>query len=64
LLYSLVEEGLQATAAETVIPKLPTGKKKGKKSGAKQRQSRITNVHLKGDIDLTRDYVAPGPAPK
>jgi len=64
LLKSLASEGLQATAAEIVIPKLPTGKKKGKKSGAKQRQSRITNVHLKGDIDLTRDYVAPGPTPK
>lgn len=56
--YSLTE-GLQATAAEVVMPKLPTGKKKGKKSGPRQRQSRITNVHLKGDIDLTKDYVPP-----
>ncbi|KAF8512099.1 hypothetical protein BU17DRAFT_96631 [Hysterangium stoloniferum] len=61
---SLASEGLQATAAETVIPKPPAGKKKGKKIGTRQRQSRITNVHLKGDIDLTKDYVAPDSSKK
>ncbi|GJJ13968.1 hypothetical protein Clacol_008225 [Clathrus columnatus] len=59
LLKSLASEGLQATAAEALIPKPPVAKKKGKKTAPRQRQSRITNVHLKGDIDLTKDYVAP-----
>lgn len=50
-------EGLQVTAAETVVPKAPTTKKKGKRGGApRQRQVRITNTHLKGEIDLQRDY--------
>ncbi|KAK0433623.1 hypothetical protein EV421DRAFT_1892913 [Armillaria borealis] len=36
-------------------------KKKGKKGGApRQRQIRLTNTHLKGEIDLSRDFVAPG----
>ena len=39
-------------------------KKKGKKSAPRQRQVRITNTHLKGTIDLSRDYVAPGATPK
>ncbi|KAF8583431.1 hypothetical protein K439DRAFT_64658 [Ramaria rubella] len=64
MLKQLASEGLHATEVETVIPKLPTGKKKGKKSTNRQRQSRITNVHLKGDIDLTKDYVAPDPSQK
>ncbi|KAM6490606.1 hypothetical protein JOM56_013949 [Amanita muscaria] len=60
LLRQLELEGLQVTAAESVVPKAPT-KKKGKRGGApRQRQARITNVHLKGEIDLSRDYVAPG----
>ncbi|KAF9813285.1 hypothetical protein IEO21_05669 [Rhodonia placenta] len=58
LLKQLASEGLQATAAETLVPKGPT-KKKGKKSAPRQRQVRITNTHLKGQIDLSRDYVAP-----
>ena len=46
-------EGLQVTAAETVTPKGPTTKKKGKKGGApRQRQVRMVNTHLKGDLDL------------
>jgi len=50
-------EGLQATAAEAPIPKAPsTTKKKGKRSVPRQRQAKITNVHLKGEIDLSRDY--------
>lgn len=60
LLKQLASEGLQATAAETVVPKPPTNKRKGKKSAPRQRQVRITNTHLKGQIDLSRDYVAPG----
>ncbi|KAH9476852.1 Transcription initiation factor IIE subunit beta [Psilocybe cubensis] len=53
LLKQLASEGLQVTAAETVVPKAPAGKKKGKKGGApRQRQVRITNTHLKGEIDL------------
>ncbi|PCH43051.1 transcription initiation factor IIE subunit beta [Wolfiporia cocos MD-104 SS10] len=59
LLKQLASEGLQATAAETPVPKGPV-KKKGKKSAPRQRQVRITNTHLKGQIDLSRDYVAPG----
>lgn len=58
LLKQLASEGLQATAAETLTPRGPT-KKKGKKSAPRQRQARITNTHLKGQIDLSRDYVAP-----
>lgn len=50
-------EGLKATEAESVIPKVPNGKKKGKKSNSKHRAVRITNLHLKGDIDLSRDYM-------
>lgn len=57
LLRQLASEGLQVTAAEAVVPKTGTGKKKGKKGGApRQRQVRITNTHLKGEIDLQRDY--------
>ena len=62
LLKQLASEGLQATAAETVVQKAQTTKKKGKKSAPRQRQVRITNTHLKGQIDLSRDYVAPTPA--
>ncbi|KII94775.1 hypothetical protein PLICRDRAFT_191639 [Plicaturopsis crispa FD-325 SS-3] len=57
LLRSLASEGLQATAAHALAPKAPTGKKKGKRSAPRQRQVRITNTHLKGEIDLSRDYV-------
>ncbi|KAK2463197.1 hypothetical protein APHAL10511_004852 [Amanita phalloides] len=57
LLKQLASEGLQATAAEAPMPKAPTTKKKGKRGGApRQRPVRITNVHLKGEIDLSRDY--------
>ncbi|KIM41846.1 hypothetical protein M413DRAFT_10722 [Hebeloma cylindrosporum] len=59
LLKQLASEGLQVTAAESVAPKAPTTKKKGKKGGApRQRQVRITNTHLKGEIDLQKDYAA------
>lgn len=60
LLKQLANEGLQATAAESLAPKGPAMKKKGKKSAPKQRQIRLTNTHLKGQIDLSKDYVAPG----
>ena len=61
LCLTCTTEGLQATAAETLVPKAPTTKKKGKRGGApRQRPVRITNVHLRGEIDLSRDYVAPG----
>ncbi|KAG5653134.1 hypothetical protein H0H81_002126 [Sphagnurus paluster] len=61
LLKQLASEGLQVTNAEALVPKAPTTKKKGKRGGApRQRQVRITNVHMKGEIDLSRDYVAPG----
>ena len=59
LLKQLANEGLQATAAETLTPKGPAGKKKGKKAAPKQRQIRLTNTHLKGTIDLSKDYVTP-----
>lgn len=50
-------EGLQATAEETPIPKAPSNmKKKGKRSAPRQRQAKITNTHLKGEIDLSKDY--------
>ncbi|KAG7088705.1 hypothetical protein E1B28_012675 [Marasmius oreades] len=62
LLKQLQNEGLQATtAAQGPTTKAPTGKKKGKKGGApRQRQVRITNTHLKGEIDLSKDYSGPG----
>ncbi|KAG5646178.1 hypothetical protein DXG03_004231 [Asterophora parasitica] len=61
LLRQLASEGLQVTNAETLAPKAPATKKKGKRGGApRQRQVRITNTHMKGEIDLSRDYVAPG----
>ncbi|KAG5353052.1 Transcription initiation factor IIE subunit beta [Termitomyces sp. T112] len=60
LLKQLASEGLQVTNAEAPAPKAPAGKKKGKRGGApRQRQVRITNTHMKGEIDLSRDYVAP-----
>ena len=50
-------EGLQATSSETVVPKAPAAKKKGKKGGApRQRPVRITNTHLKGELDLQQPY--------
>lgn len=59
LLKQLASEGLQVTASETVVPKAPAAKKKGKKGGApRQRQVRITNTHLKGEIDLAREFTA------
>ncbi|KAF8889021.1 transcription initiation factor IIE subunit beta [Infundibulicybe gibba] len=61
LLRQLASEGLQVTAAEAIVPKAPTNKKKGKRGGApRQRQVKITNTHLKGEIDLSRDFVVPG----
>ncbi|TFK29186.1 transcription initiation factor IIE subunit beta [Coprinopsis marcescibilis] len=58
----LANEGLQVTAAESSAPSATqNGKKKGKRGGApRQRQVRITNTHLKGEIDLSKNYVAPG----
>ncbi|KAH8112097.1 transcription initiation factor IIE subunit beta [Phellopilus nigrolimitatus] len=50
-----IVEGLKATEAETIIPRGPT-KKKGKKSAPRHRPVRITNVHLKGEVDLSKDY--------
>ena len=65
LLKALANEGLQATAAAAPIARgSAASKKKGKKSAPRQRQVRITNTHLKGTIDLSRDYVAPGATPK
>ncbi|KAI0830182.1 transcription initiation factor IIE subunit beta [Trametes gibbosa] len=60
LLKALASEGLQATASAAPLLKGGMAKKKGKKSAPRQRQVRITNTHLKGTIDLSRDYVAPG----
>jgi len=61
LLKQLESEGLQVTNAEALAPKAPSTKKKGKRGGApRQRQVRITNTHMKGEIDLSKDYVAPG----
>ncbi|KAG2070025.1 hypothetical protein BDR04DRAFT_1143005 [Suillus decipiens] len=51
LLKALYAEGLQATAEEMPIPKAPSNvKKKGKRSAPRQRQAKITNTHLKGEI--------------
>jgi transcription initiation factor TFIIE subunit beta len=58
LLKQLASEGLQVTAAETVVPKAPTNKKKGKRGGApRQRPVRITNTHLKAELDLSGQYM-------
>ncbi|KIK54665.1 hypothetical protein GYMLUDRAFT_76992 [Collybiopsis luxurians FD-317 M1] len=61
LLKQLSSEGLQATtSAAGPATKGPSTKKKGKKGTApRARQVRITNTHLKGDIDLSKDYVPP-----
>jgi transcription initiation factor TFIIE subunit beta len=57
LLKALASEGLQATAAEQFLPRQQgAGKKKGKRGGARSRQVKITNTHLKGVVDLSRDY--------
>ena len=56
-----ISGGLQETASEAPAIKAPVGKRKGKKSAARQRTTRLTNTHLKGmGIDLSKDYVAPG----
>jgi len=55
LLRALSSEGLKATEAETIIPRTSM-KKKGKKSAPRHRPVRITNVHLKGELDLSKDY--------
>ena len=60
LLKQLANEGLQATAGESLAPKAPITKKKGKKSAQRQRQIRLTNQHLKGQVDLSKDYVPQG----
>lgn len=60
LLKQLANEGLQATAAESSIPRGPNAMKKKGKKPPRHRQIRLTNTHLKGQIDLSRDYVAPG----
>lgn len=61
LLKQLQSGGLQETASEAPAIKAPLGKRKGKKSAARQRTTRLTNTHLKGmGIDLSKDYVAPG----
>ncbi|KAF8643125.1 hypothetical protein AX16_009217 [Volvariella volvacea WC 439] len=61
LLRQLASDGLQAAVSETVAPKVPAvTKKKGKKGGPpRPRAIRLTNTHLKGEIDLTKDYVPP-----
>lgn len=64
LLKALASEGLQATAAAAPVLKAGAQKKKGKKAASRQRQVRITNTHLKGVVDLSRDYVAPGTSTK
>jgi transcription initiation factor TFIIE subunit beta len=52
-------DGLAATTAEVVVPKAPAAKKKGKRGGApRQRQVRITNTHLRGEIDLAGEFAA------
>jgi transcription initiation factor TFIIE subunit beta len=59
LLPDVSTEGLQATAEEAPTPKAPSNvKKKGKRTAPRQRQAKITNTHLKGEIDLSRDYDA------
>ncbi|KAJ2919652.1 hypothetical protein MD484_g818, partial [Candolleomyces efflorescens] len=61
LTRELASEGLQVTASEAAPPKPPVTKKKGRKGGANRtRQVRITNTHLRGEIDLSKDYVPPG----
>ncbi|KDQ54466.1 hypothetical protein JAAARDRAFT_38133 [Jaapia argillacea MUCL 33604] len=60
LIRSLAIDGLQATLAEAPAPKPTNAKKKGKKTGSRQRPIRLTNTHLKGEIDLSRDYLPPG----
>lgn len=60
----LFAEGLQLTTSETAAPKAPTTKKKGKRSSAKHRQSKWTNTHLRGEIDLSHDYAPPAAGAK
>jgi transcription initiation factor TFIIE subunit beta len=52
--------GLQATSTEAVVPKAGAGKKKGKKGAPKHRSIKLTNTHLNGVVDLSRDFVPPG----
>ncbi|EJD46963.1 transcription initiation factor IIE, beta subunit [Auricularia subglabra TFB-10046 SS5] len=60
MLRVLRAEGLQATQGESAVARGPAPKKKGKKSGPRQRQVRIMNTHLQQEgIDLSKDYVPP-----
>jgi transcription initiation factor TFIIE subunit beta len=60
----LANEGLKLTSSTAGAPRggAAGGKKRGGKRGGgpKQRQVRITNTHLKGEIDLSRDYFTGG----
>jgi len=56
LLRQLADEGLKETKAEAPVQKAPTKGKKSKRSAPRQRQVKITNTHLKGQIDMSRDY--------
>ncbi|KAJ7589192.1 transcription initiation factor IIE subunit beta [Mycena floridula] len=57
LLKQLASEGLKQTTSLSAPIRATTTKKKGKRGGApKQRQARLTNTHLKGVVDLSRDY--------
>ncbi|KZV94681.1 hypothetical protein EXIGLDRAFT_500351 [Exidia glandulosa HHB12029] len=60
MLRVLRAEGLQATQGEAPVSRAQQPKKKGKKSGPRQRQVKITNTHLQMEgLDLSRDFVVP-----
>lgn len=62
LLRALTSSGLAATAAAANAPKGPAGgKKKGKRSGNRQRATKITNTHLRLEMD---ELAAQGIEPK
>jgi hypothetical protein len=52
-------DGLKETQSSGTPFKAAGGKKKGKRNQARSRQFKQTNTHLKGLVDLSRDYVAP-----
>ena len=57
MIRQLVAAEMKPVSSEALPPPVAKGKKGQKKPRQRQRQAKITNTHLKGEIDLSRDYV-------
>ncbi|TRM65429.1 hypothetical protein BD626DRAFT_488766 [Schizophyllum amplum] len=57
MLRQLVAAEMKPVSSEAMPAATAKSKKGQKKPRQRQRQAKITNTHLKGEIDLSRDYV-------